>query len=124
MVDAKGDTALLRAAARGDFRIIKYLLNNGADIFHANKDGDTALMKAVSRGTYEFHIVEYLCNFVKREEEPIGSSLEDNTDEENEVCIGTPPTTDGEDAPPPAPIAASSSKSIYDPNDENEIIIQ
>lgn len=46
------DTALMRAAHDGNVKIVKYLVDNGADINIKNDCGDTALLKSVESRKY------------------------------------------------------------------------
>ena len=54
-IDKFGDTALMRASAKGNTEIMKILLDHGADVTINQKDkfGETALDKASKRGGYE-----------------------------------------------------------------------
>lgn len=47
--DAKGNTPLIKASARGDINLVESLLKSGADVNIANKIGETALIKSVDK---------------------------------------------------------------------------
>ncbi|CAK9253993.1 unnamed protein product, partial [Sphagnum jensenii] len=48
-----GDTPLHRAAANGEWDVVKYLAEKGADAKAADKDGDTPLHRAASNGEWD-----------------------------------------------------------------------
>ena len=47
--DGLGNTALLNACGKGLLEIVSYLINNGANINHQNKQGLTPAMKAAEK---------------------------------------------------------------------------
>ena len=54
----KNKTALLLASEKGDYEIVKYLVENGADVNATDKQNRTALHFASQNGHYE--IKKYL----------------------------------------------------------------
>lgn len=56
--DATGQTPLLLAVGRGHLSIVRFLLENGADLMHQNRRGQSCLHRAVNRGNME--LVEFL----------------------------------------------------------------
>jgi len=51
--DNQGGTALFLATLTGRVEVVRFLINNGADVDHQMKDGSTALMLAAKGGSME-----------------------------------------------------------------------
>lgn len=56
--DSLGNTPLLSAVSRGNFRVVKLLVQRGSNLWHQNHRGQSALHRAVSRGNTD--VVELL----------------------------------------------------------------
>jgi ankyrin repeat protein len=47
VADARGETALIKAAKKGDLEVVQLLINHGADLLHRDKAGKSALYYAL-----------------------------------------------------------------------------
>ncbi len=53
VTDEKGNTALCKTAANGNYDKVQLLLDSGADLQHQNPQGRSALLEAVAGGNYK-----------------------------------------------------------------------
>jgi len=64
--DTKGDTALIKAATKNDFELVKILLNAGCDPNISDRDGNTPLIRTIEIIRDESSALNIICALIER----------------------------------------------------------
>lgn len=65
--DTKGDTALIKAAAKNDFELVDILLNAGCDPNIPDRDGNTPLIRTIEIIKDESSALNIICALIDRD---------------------------------------------------------